>query len=99
MSRGWIRLHVTPKDEAEGATVERQTDRACQRRQDRAEAKGQGRRQIPRKVQPGPRDADEPKSREGEQSRSEDEHPQQEGRQGRRQVTEGFSLEIEEPTS
>src|SRR5256886_11737179 len=84
------RLDVTSEDQTDGATVQRQTVRACQRREDRAESEGHGRGQIPHEVQPGSRDADEPESRERKQRRAKDEYSEQEGRQDCRQVTDAF---------
>src|SRR5207253_10830114 len=84
------RLDVTSEDQTEGATVQRQTDRACQRREDRAESEGHGRGQIPHEVQPGSRDADEPESRELKQRRAKDEHSETEGRQDWRKETEAL---------
>src|SRR5436309_6652348 len=92
-------LDVTSEDETEGATVQRQTDRARQRREDRAEAEGQSRGQIPHEVQPGPRETDEPESRERKQGRTKHEHSEQEGRQDRRQVSYAFRRKMYEEAS
>src|SRR5205807_8220201 len=88
------RLDVTSEDQTEGATVQRQTDRARQCREDRAEAEGQGRGKIPHEVQPGSRNADEPESSESKQGRAKDEHSEQEGRQDRRQVSNAFGRKM-----
>src|SRR5256885_15815048 len=74
------RLDVTSEDQTDGATVQRQADRACQRREDRAESEGQGRGQMPYAVQPGSRAADESESRERKKGRAKDEPAEREGR-------------------
>src|SRR5438094_8391455 len=83
-------LDVTSEDETEGATVQRQTDRARQRREARAEAEGQSRGQIPHEVQPGPRDTAARESRGRKQGRTKHEQSEQAGRKARTQVSYGI---------